>query len=127
MTNELEKQFFDTFEIKPNNMCKYAKYGYDGTEGIWYLCNKTQEECWTYPSDTTCKDKMTSYPEITDRILLELICILGNTSYFLITGDGLPIDVDVLKKSVLHSLTLQAKVDKNKVLKYQVRTLFEEG
>ena len=67
-----------------------------------------------------------TYPQITDRILLKLICILGNTSYFLITDDGLPIDVDGLKKSVLHSLTLQAKVDKNKVLKHQVRTLFEE-
>ena len=126
MTNELEKQFFDAFEIKPNNMCKYAKYGYDGTEGTWYFCDKNQKECWTYPSNTTCKDKMTSYPKITDSILLELICILGNTSYFLITDDGLPIDVDGLKKSVLHSLTLQAKVDKNKVLKYQVRTLFKE-
>ena len=73
-----------------------------------------------------CDYNELKYPKITDRILLELICILGNTSYFLITDDGLPIDVDGLKKSVLHSLTLQAKVDKSKVLKYQVRTLCEE-
>ena len=75
MANELEKKFFDTFGIEQSNMCKYAKYGYEGTEGTWYLCSKNQKECWTYPSNTTCKDKMTSYPEITDRILLNLICI----------------------------------------------------
>lgn len=75
MTNALEKTFFDTFEIK-NNMCKYAKYGYDGTEGTWYFCDKNQKECWTYPSNTACKDKTTSYPEITDHILLELILII---------------------------------------------------
>ena len=75
MTNELEKKFFDTFGIEQSNMCKYAKYGYEGTEGTWYFCAKNQKECWTYPSDTGCKDKMTSYPEITDRRLLNLICI----------------------------------------------------
>ena len=108
MTNETEKIFFDTFGIPrlcTSQACKH-----------WGDC----EGCPRYP------DFALDYPQITDRILLELICILGNTSYFLITDDGLPIDVDGLKKSVLHSLTLQAKVDKNKVLKYQVRTLFEE-
>ena len=65
------------------------------------------------------------YPEITDHILLELICILGNNSYFLITDEGLPIDINGLKKSVLHSLTLQAKFDKNKVLKQQIQELFK--
>ena len=108
MTNELEKQFFQCFGIEPKIK-----------QQCYHLCNK----------DLNCKecDEATKiYPQITDSILLELICILGNTSYFLITDDGLPIDVDGLKKSVLHSLTLQAKVDKNKVLKYQVRTLFDK-
>ena len=105
MTNELEKTFFDTFGIEPITHAVW-----DSTETKW-----KNFESWD------------EYPQITDRILLELICILGNTSYFLITDDGLPIDVDGLKKSVLHSLTLQAKIDKNNVLKHQVRTLFEEG
>ena len=121
MTNELEKTFFDTFEIK-NNMCKYAKYGYEGTEGTWYFCDKNQKECWTYPSNTTCKDKMTSYPEITDHILLELICICnstyinGYTNYFMATGktkEGLK--EEILKKCIVLS----------KDIKCQVRTLFE--
>ena len=115
MTNELEKHFFDTFGIKKEiNTCEIGRFG---------RCAYAQPCVDTCPNFRNRK----FYPQITDRILLELICILGNTSYFLITDDGLPIDVDGLKKSVLHSLTLQAKIDKNKVLKHQVRTLFEEG
>ena len=105
MTNELEKTFFNTFGIEPD------------ITSCYHNCKK----------DLNCKEcneAKVIYPQITDHILLELICILGNTSYFLITDDGLPIDVDGLKKSVIHSLTLQAKVDKNKVLKHKVRTLF---
>ena len=103
MTNELEKTFFDTFGIEPIEIPS-REYDSDGEICSYYV----------------------EYP-IPDRILLELICILGNTNYFLITDDGLPIDVEGLKKSVLHSLILHAKIGKNKVLKHQVRTLFEEG
>ena len=119
MTNELEKTFFDTFEIEPKSVkrtLKLAMQGYDESDLPEDLKQFISSQAQVY----------NVYPQITDSILLELICILGNTSYFLITDDGLPIDVDGLKKSVLHSLTLQAKVDKNKVLKHQVRTLFEE-
>ena len=123
MTNELEKKFFDTFGIEPSNMCKYAKYGYEGTEGTWYFCAKNQKECWTYPSDTGCKDKMTSYPPITDHILLELICICnstyinGYTNYFMATGKTKEeLKEEILKKCIALS----------KDIKHQVRTLFEE-
>ena len=76
MTTEIEKQFFDTFGIEPN-MCIYAKYGYESPEGTWYFCNKNRDRCWTYPSSsTTCKYRETSYPEITDHILLELMELL---------------------------------------------------
>ena len=119
MTNELEKQFFDTFGIKPNNMCKYAKYSYDGTEGTWYLCDKNQKECWTYPSNTTCKDKMTSYPEITDRILLELICIAHTSPVITFISR----DVKSLKEEVLMVLCNWVN---NRNIKQQVQALFEE-
>ncbi len=99
---DLIKKFFDTFEIEPYKTPS-REYDSDGEICSYYI----------------------EYPEITDHILLELICILGNNSYFLITDDGLPIDVDGLKKSVLHSLTLQAKFDKNKVLKQQIQELFK--
>ena len=134
MNNELEKQFFKCFGIEPRyeDACTVEDKYWDneelaneyGTFDQYMNCKcGDQENCTTKCS---CAYQKEVYPQITNRILLELICILGNTSYFLITDDGLPIDVDGLKKSVLHSLTLQAKVDKNKVLKHQIRTLFEE-
>ena len=119
MTNELERTFFDTFEIEPKSVkrtLKLAMQGYDESDLPEDLKQFISSQAQVY----------NVYPEITDRILLELICILGNTSYFLITDDGLQIDVDGLKKSVLHSLTLQVKFDKNKYLKQQVRALFEK-
>ena len=76
--SEIEKQFFETFEINKSTLCKYAIYGYEGEQEIWYKCNKRDEECWTYPYKSGCKDRETDYPQITDRILLELICILND-------------------------------------------------
>ena len=119
MTTEIERQFFDTFEIKPNNMCKYAKYGYEGSEGTWYFCDKSQKECWTYPSDTTCKDKVISYPQITDNILLELICIAHTSPIITFVSR----DVKSLKEEVLMVLCHWVN---NRNIKQQVQALFEE-
>lgn len=58
MTNKLEKQFFNTFGIKPlikNIPCSE--------------CEFMMEECGCFD----CYRE--TYPPITDRILLELICI----------------------------------------------------
>lgn len=121
MTTEIEKQFFETFGIEPSATCKYAKYGYEGTEGTWYFCSKNQKECWTYPSDTTCKDKMTSYPEITDRILLELICILSG--YQKAIGSLLEIcetNKDGVKEEILEML-----IFRDGALKQPVQELFK--
>ena len=56
MTNELEKQFFDTFGIEPKLVISLED---------WERCKDLPraEELFKY------------YPQITDRILLELICI----------------------------------------------------
>lgn len=119
MTTDIEKQFFETFGIEPNSICKYAKYGYDGTEGTWYFCSKNQEECWTYPSDTTCKDKMASYPEITDRILLELICIVLNAY------DKLEVYTEYTVEKVKEKTLKQLILAQDDVYS-QVQALFEE-
>lgn len=63
MTNELEKKIFDTFGIEAKKGCTaYDKF----TEEADAICNDKCAEC-TYLDDV--------YPEITDRILLNLICI----------------------------------------------------
>lgn len=92
MTNELEKIFFDTFGVEPS-----TKYDY---------CWKSEEN----------KDKL--YPPITDRILLELIIILGSICTIFDKN------VDDLKEHVLKNLI---ELSGRYHIYNQVRTLFEEG
>ena len=87
MTNELEKQFFDTFGIEEREL--------------------------EYP------DNFTYYPEITDRILLELICIAHTSPVITFVSR----DVKSLKEEVLMVLCNWVN---NRNIKQQVRTLFEE-
>jgi len=105
MTNELEKQFFDTFGIEPN-------------------CQNTfinPSKC-PFNESRRCYDCVSfDYPQITDRILLELTAIhscwcLPRLCCF---------NVEQLKEQVLSDLTLFN--DKRIELIHQVRTLFEEG
>ena len=68
MITDIEKQFFETFGIKPR---------------AYLLCTS----CWDCIDAQPCEQchygKLIEdeYPKITDRILLELICIL--TCYYL--------------------------------------------
>lgn len=111
MTSELEKNFFDTFGIEPKS---------------YLVCTS----CWDCIDAQPCEQchygKLieNEYPKITDRILLELICLTGNTDYFLITSEGVPIDIEGLKDSVLNILIMYSKFHKD--LKHQIQTLFKE-
>lgn len=97
MTNELEKTFFDTFGIE-----------------------KKTNQVYGIQLDYHIED----YPQITDRILLELICIISSNPISILFEPMLSgiKEVELLKKSIL--LTCIANED---VIKHQVRTLFEEG
>lgn len=117
MTNELEKTFFDTFEIEPN-------------ADIWWCENDNKICDCDYDCDETCRTHKTGYPQISDRRLLELICILlsNNSPYMFKLGDW---DVEKLKDTIL---TMCIKLpdfleweDTSDNFKHQVRTLFEEG
>ena len=70
MTNELEKQFFDTFGIEPKHIFRGCKLGAKYYAEICdeTTCNGCDEEI-----------RKTEYPTITDHMLLELICIVLNT------------------------------------------------
>ena len=93
MTNKIEKQFFDTFGIEPS-----TKYDY----------------CWKSKKN---KDKL--YPQITDRILLELICIAHTSPVITFVSR----DVRSLKEEVLMVLCNWVN---NRSIKHQVQALFEE-
>jgi hypothetical protein len=107
MTNELEKTFFDTFGIEP-----YDRY-LNCTENLEVDCNRNCN-CCDKAEDVYC------YPEISNRILLELICIVLNT--FQTFEVYRIMDIDSLKEKILKLLML-AKYE----VYSQVRTLFEEG
>ena len=68
MTTELEEQFFKVFGIEKIECCKHFKY-FDSK------CDKldSTEKC------LDCIGTNKVYPKITDRILLELICLLATT------------------------------------------------
>ena len=107
MTNELEKQFFDTFGIEPIEIPS-REYDSDGEICSYYV----------------------EYPQITDRILLELICMANQHEDYPTTTN-----MKNIQARTLRILLRTEKFYKNyygsdgryKKLVKQVRTLFEEG
>lgn len=126
MTNELEKQFFDTFGIEPRyeDACTVEdKYWNNeelaneyGTFDQYMNCKcGNQENCTT---ECSCAYQREVYPQINDRILLELIIILGSICTVFDKN------VDDLKENVLKNLI---ELSGRYHIYNQVRTLFEEG
>lgn len=132
MTTELEKQFFDTFGIEPE------------TEIYW--CDNDNKLCeCEYDCDELCRSRKIGYPQITDRILLELFDILRATYNIDFWSTDKTFVMDLrdkhasytniiyrtggdFKSSILSSLNLIVK-DKligNDKIKQQVQALFEE-
>ena len=117
MTAEIEKNFFDTFGIEPFIYCSKPRLDCDARNKG--LCRK---DCEYYSG--------VLYPEITDRILLKLICILlsNNSPYMFKLGDW---DVEKLKDTVLDMCIKLPDFleweDTSEYFKQQVQALFEEG
>ena len=63
MLNDLMKTFFDTFGIEPKQKCAKP------------LLKTTSWFCKAYKNCVGCDYNDLKYPQITDSILLELICI----------------------------------------------------
>ena len=104
MTNELEKTFFNAFGIEPKTII----------EPHYSLNTEYYEE------------KVEKYPQITDRILLKLICL--NNIYLWETHASTVNELkNVLLNKYIEHVNLMA--DKNEKQEYinQVRALFEEN
>lgn len=147
MTNELEKQFFDTFGIEAKikyycPSCNTELEKWLNSDDIYYRC-ADYPEC-DYFLDTQSEDfeeclnclnfKLT-YPQITDRILLELICIRCKEliSIIKVKGNNLEELKNYILKLCIKDYTFYSKTsDKtyNELadnFKHQVQALFEEG
>ena len=143
MTNELEKTFFDTFGIEcnisfhqqfngaqvPRGLEFYKKreeLAKTGIIKIWHkMLNPRPENDCVYWGEY-------HYPQITDRILMELICILSewrtylHSSYTIKANNTLNLKQDVLKDFLkLFKWYEFKKCEKD--INHQVRTVFEEG
>ena len=105
--SEIEKQFFEMFGI--------------GRKEVILKTMNCACGCHDCKNCEKYKNKFSKiYPEITDRILLELICI-ANTSPFTTFGSR---DIKNLKEEVL--LVLCDCIN-YKDIKHQVRALFKES
>ena len=116
MTNELEKKFFNAF----------------GIESKSYLVCTSRWDCIdAQPCEQCYYSKLIEdeYPKITDRILLELICIANEYENYSETTN-----INNIKERTLRILLRAEKFYKNyygtdkyyKKLTKQVRTLFKE-
>lgn len=103
MTSELEKQFFDTFGIEPKLVISLEDW----------------ESCKDLPR---AEELFKHYPQITDHILLELMCILSESSIS-ISFDTLMLGASDVEK--LKGYILLACMGFAKYIKHQVCTLFE--
>lgn len=99
MTTELEEQFFKVFGVEKKCQCKnFINYA----------------DCFRIP--TECKEY--SYPEISDRILLKLIC-KAYCLMFSIQGSS----IELLKENILKEFIYwQEDIDKS-----EIQQLFKEG
>ena len=133
MTNELEKQFFKYFGIEPryedactvedkywNNEELAKEYG---TFDQYMNCKCGDQENCTI--ECSCAYQKEVYPEITDRILLELILLQPLSIEF-----KYPRNIEQLKNTLLRyyieELSLFAEQSEAEIFKQQVKALFEE-
>ena len=116
MTTDIERQFFDTFGIEPTRELIFR------TMNCACGCHDCKN-CDKYKNNFQKK-----YPQLTDSILLKLICIWNNACLYLEDSIA-PIDYQKITEIVLEYFidieNYRFAIDKQEI-KQQVRTLFEE-
>lgn len=118
MTTDIEKQFFETFGIEPRTCIascdKCEHYSYDYCLSGYCTLDTDYNDCGI-------AEKL--YPQITDRILLELICILSKYK----KDKGSLLEIYEISLNELKEEILEKVIFRNKDLNYQVHSLFKEG
>lgn len=115
MITDIEKQFFDTFGIEPSDNFIGCK---NGMAFYTYGCDM--------PSCKGCSKEIREkeYPQITDSVLLKLICIL--TCHYLDEREPYEItsiNMEQLKQQVLSDIIRIASCEATKC---QVQKIFKE-
>ncbi|MBR5304901.1 MAG: hypothetical protein IKU37_08775 [Candidatus Gastranaerophilales bacterium] len=129
MTTELEKRFFQTFDIKPKyqDTCTVEEKYWANEElaneyGTFdrYMDIKcgNQENCTT---ECSCAYQKEIYPQITDRHCLELICLYNRHDNLFISSAS---EIENLKIHILSSLVSAFERENTDELKNQVQAIF---
>ena len=133
MTNELEKQFFDTFGIEQKKeyycpSCDTKLEEWKTEKGLYYMCGNCCECDYVLDSlDEEFEEILknlsyrTKYPQITDTHYLQLLCLLakgmGTVTFF---KDQ---DINNIKDTIVYGFI----IGKEYFTKQQVQALFKEG
>ena len=115
MITDIEKQFFDTFGIEPKDRFKGCENGI-----TFYTYGCDMPSCKGCPKEIREKE----YPQITDSVLLKLICIL--TCYYLDEREPYEItsiNMEQLKQQILSDIIRIADCEATKC---QVQKIFKE-
>lgn len=124
MVTKLEKQFFRTFGIKT----KYIYYIKDTSNKLCYYSATKKDILDYFTNKNHRKYKVFNvkieHPQITDRILLELICIDNQENVY--KCRPLANNVEELKTYILEEFIRLYELGLFK-REQQVRTLFKEG
>ena len=119
MTNKLEKTFFDTFGIEPKCVKRTLKLAMPG-----YNENDLPKNLRQFISSQARVYRV--YPQITDRILLELIFLQPLSIEFKYSRN-----IEELKNTLLgyyiEQLSLFAEPSEAEIFKQQVQALFKEN
>lgn len=122
-TNELEKQFFDIFGIEPKSVkrtLKLAMPGYDESDLPEDLKQFISSQAQVYRV----------YPQITDHILLELICICSQYGFCPSARNIEDLKLKVLKRLLELKKSLKNNYEHqgcHNAFTRKVRTLFKGG
>ena len=117
---EIEKQFFEAFGIEAKMLCECSfknlhDYRIDyGSDVCIRMDDYIKNPC---DSCELAKQIHPLYPSITDRVLLELICILPPNGFFSTNTDDLKIEI----------LTKCLKRERDENIRKQIRALFTEA
>ena len=135
MTTELEKQFFDTFDIEPKETitCIIEEdWLNDYHLKTWYPISEWMKNNAPCNGEKECSDKCNcyqvknTYPRITDKQYLELICIdFANNPY---KARGYVKNIEELKNYILEQFIHEFENDlywNKESVKHQVQAIFE--
>lgn len=105
--NNIEAEFFDTFEIKPI---------YELCSSLTECTNKVQYNC------LNCNKKEVIYPEITSDVLLEIICIISWYNTFTIFQGHISAIKEIILQKTISYFHL-CSVKKQKYIKDEIQKL----